>query len=61
MAIIHYIKFAAYNGFYIVFTSLRHKLKHAEHVAMVGNCQGFHAIRSCFFIQFGYIGSAVEQ
>ena len=58
----HHIKFTSDDGFYpFVFGRLRHKLERTEHVAVVGDRNGFHTIGSGFFKQRRNTRRAVEQ
>ena len=62
MPVVHYIEFAADDGFYaLVFGRLGHKLERAEHIAVVGDGQGFHAVGFGFFEERRDGGCAVEQ
>jgi hypothetical protein len=62
MPVGHHVKFAADDGLYpIVLGRLRHELEHPEHIPVVGDGQGFHAIGCGFFEQSGDAGRAVEQ
>jgi hypothetical protein len=58
----HHVKLAADNGLYtLVFGGFGHKLEHPEHVAVVGDSQGFHAVGGGFFEQRRYRRCAIKQ
>ena len=60
--VLHYIELAAHDGLYtLVFGCFSHELKYTEHIPVIGDGEGFHAIGSGFFEQTGNRGGTIEQ
>jgi hypothetical protein len=55
------IKFTANNRFYLVLERLGNKFEYPEHVAMVGDSHGCHAVFPCLFHHFFDVGGTVEK